>query len=55
MIHIGWGYFVCFIFVGILPVMLVMVTLFMILKPVVKRVVQFLGVLVFYVDRRLES
>lgn len=53
MIHIGLGYFVCFIFVGILPVMLV--TLFMILKPVMKRVVQFLGVLVFYVDRRLES
>ena len=53
MINIGWGCLVCFIFVGILPVMLV--TLFMILKLVMKRVVQFLGVLVFYVDRRLES
>lgn len=42
MINIGWGCLVCFIFVGILPVMLV--TLFMILKPVMKRVVQFLAV-----------
>jgi hypothetical protein len=53
MINIGWGCLVCSTFVGILPVMLV--TLFMILKLVMKRVVQFLSVLVFYVDRRLES